>query len=261
MSNKSKTKKNNKIFYKRKKRFYTKKIGGTSEDRKEDQKEDRKEDRKEDQKEEEEAIQKIKKEVEIEKKQFASENNILAKTKDVALNMAAKTVDKVEDLLGVDLTDPNLVEKNKQEIQQLSKNAAEVGNLIAESVEPFAKPLIDKSINASEKILSKVGETGAKVMLNTATSIPGIGAVVGTYRSLGNLGDAIVSTVNTGSQLVTSVADTINASKKNFDRLLKEKEDILNRTKASIDEFTGGTRSYKLKKKVGTCKISKKNKR
>jgi hypothetical protein len=48
------------------------------------------------------------------------------------LNVAAKTADKVEDLMGIDLTDPNLVKKNKEEIQQIGKNAAELGNLVAD---------------------------------------------------------------------------------------------------------------------------------
>lgn len=229
-----KTKKNKKKYYMQKKRFFTKKKGkgGSSEGKKNiNFKEDNKN---------ESAIRDIKKEVEDEKMKFSNENSILAKTEDVALGVAAKTVDNVGDLLGVDLDDPKLVEKNKEQIQQISKNAAEIGNIVVESVEPFTKPLIDKSIKASEEILSDVGETGVKVLLNTAEEIPGVGIVIGTVRSLGNIGDALVSSVNAGSEVVASAADTINASVKNFDRLIKEKEDVLKRTKSSIDEFTGG---------------------
>ena len=184
-----------------------------------------------------------------EKTKYSNENSILAKTKDVAEGVAANTLDKVGDLFGVDLTDPNLLEKNKEEVKQISKNAAEMGNLVLESVEPFTKPLIDKSIKASGKILSEVGETGVKVVLNTLEEIPILGILVGTIRSAGNIGDAIVSSANAGSQVVTSAADTINASVKNFDRLLEEKEEILNRTKTSIDEFTGGSRLRFLSRK------------
>jgi hypothetical protein len=249
-----KTKKNKKNYYRKKKRFFTKKKGkgGSSEGKKNIHLKE----------ENETAIRDIKKEVEDEKTKFSNENSILAKTEDVALGVAANTVDNVGDLLGVDLTDPKLVEKNKEEIEQISKNAAEMGNIVVESIEPFTKPLIDKSIKASGEILSDVGETGVKVLLNTVEEIPGVGILVGTARSLGNIGDAVVSSVNAGSEVVTSAADTINASVKNFDRLIKEKEDVLNRTKSSIDEFTGGSRftsrsmekSIKKNKNVGKTK-------
>lgn len=233
MTNICKTKKNKKIYYRKKKRFFTKRKGGSLD--KDTNKEDTNN---------ESAIYDIKKEVEDEKKMnFSDENSILAKTEDVALGVAAKTVENVGDLLGVDLDDPNLVEKNKEQIQQISKNAAEVGNLVVESVEPFTKPLIDKTIKASEKILSSVGENGVKVLLNTAEAIPGVGIVIGSIRTMDNIGNAVVSSVNAGSEVVASSADTINASVKNFDRLIQEKEEILNRTKSSIDEFTGGSRS------------------
>jgi hypothetical protein len=259
--------------------FYTRKRGGSlnevkevkKEDKKEDKKdkeenkdkEDKKEDKEEkdkeedkeddkendkDEKEDKEAIEQIKEEVQDEKK-----SNILGKSSEIAQSVAANAIENVGNLIGIDLDDPNLIEENKEKIKQISENAAEIGSIVAESVEPFTKPLIDKTIKAGTEAATKIGEAGVKVALNTATEIPGVGIIVGSIRSLGNIGDAVVSSVNAGSEVITSASDTINQSVKNFDRLIKEKEDVLNRTKASIDEFTGGFRTKKNRKnKRGT---------
>ena len=235
--------------------FYTRKRGGSLNETKKDK--DKKEEKKDknevdDKKEEKndknkvenkEAIEQIKQEVQDEKN-----SNILGKSSEFAQGIAANAIDNVGNLIGLDLDDPNLIEENKEKIKQISKNAAEIGSIVAESVEPFTKPLIDKTIKAGTEAASKIGEAGVKVALNTATEIPGVGIIVGSIRSLGNIGDAVVSSVNAGSEVLTSASDTINQSVKNFDRLIKEKGDVLNRTKASIDEFTGGFRTKKNRK-------------
>ena len=200
-----------------------------------------------------EAIEEIKQEVQDEKN-----INILGKTGEIAEGVAVNAISNVGNLMGIDLEDPNLIEENKEKIQKISKNAAELGSIVVESVEPFTKPLIDKSIKAGEEAASKIAESGVKVILNTAEEIPGVGIVIGTIRSLGNIGDAIVSSVNAGSEVITSASDTINESVKNFDRLIKEKSDILNRTKASIDEFTGG---YKTKKNRNNRRMKRKTRK
>jgi len=253
--------KKTKKYRKKNSNFYKRKRGGSNEvkDDKVKEKEEVKDDKvkekeevkddKEDKenkvedKEDKEEIEQIKQEVKEEKN-----SNILGKSSEFAEGVAANAIENVGNLIGIDLDDPNLVEENKEKIKQISENAAEIGSIVAESVEPFTKPLIDKTIKAGTEAASKIGEAGVKVALNTATEIPGVGIIVGSIRSLSNIGDAIVSSVNAGSEVVTSASDTINASVKNFDRLIKEKGDVLNRTKASIDEFTGGFKTKKNRK-------------
>ena len=261
--------KKTKKYKKKHPRFYTRKRGGSLNNEnevKEKEKEDKedkdnvkeeenkevkdKNDKKEENdknemedKEDKEAVEQIKQEVQDEKN-----SNILGKSGEFAEGVAANAINNVGNLIGLDLDDPNMVQENKEKIKQISENAAEIGSIVAESVEPFTKPLIDKTIKAGTEAASKIGESSVKVILNTAEEIPGVGVVLGTIRSLGNIGDAVVSSVNAGSEVITSASDTINESVKNFDRLIKEKGDVLNRTKASIDEFTGGFRTKKNRK-------------
>jgi uncharacterized phage infection (PIP) family protein YhgE len=198
-------------------------------------------------------VEKIKEEVEAEKTIHlpnlglgeASEG-ILSTTGDLIEGATINTLEGMGELVGVDLTDPNLAENNKEKIDEITKNAVEIGTVALEAAAPFTDKLIDETVDAGGHAVSKMGEAGVKVLLNTAEEIPGVGIVIGTLRSLDAVGQAVLSSVNAGSEVVESASDTINASVKNFDRLIEEKENTENRVKASIDEFTGGsTRKYR----------------
>jgi hypothetical protein len=176
---------------------------------------------------------------------------ILATTGELIEGATVNTLEGVGELMGVDLTDPNLAEENKEKIQEITKNATEIGTVALEAAAPFTDKLIDESVDAGGHALSKMGEAGVKVLLNTAEEIPLVGIVIGTIRSLDAIGKAVLSSVNAGSEVVESASDTVNASVKNFDRLMEEKENTENRVQASIDEFTGGsTRKYKSRNKL-----------
>jgi hypothetical protein len=169
---------------------------------------------------------------------------ILATTGDLIEGATINTLEGVGELVGVDLTDPHLAEENKEKIQEITKNAAEIGTVALEAAAPFTDKLIDDSVEASGHALSKMGEAGVKVLLNTAEEIPGVGIIIGTLRSADAIGKAVLSSVNAGSEVIESSSDTLNATLKNFDRLMEEKEETENRVKASIDEFSGGS-TYK----------------
>ena len=215
---------------------------------------------------EKEEVEKIKQEVEAEK-QFQlpdlgleeTGEKIMENTGNIIEGAAINTLEGVGELVGVDLTDPDLAEKNKEKIEEITKNAAEIGTVALEAAAPFTDKLIDETVEASGKALSKMGETGVNVVLNTAEEIPGVGIVIGTLRSLDSISKAVLSSVNAGSEVIETASDTVNASVKNFDHLMEEKLNTENRIKASIDEFTGGSsRKQKHKKFIRTSSKTKK---
>jgi hypothetical protein len=73
--------------------------------------------------------------------------------------------------------------------------------------------------------------------LNTTQAIPGVGVVLGTARSLSNVGEAFLAASGAASQIVTASSDTINATSKNFQQLMKEKMNTVNRVSKSLDNF------------------------
>ena len=198
---------------------------------------------------------------------------LIQKSKQLAEGIAVNTLNNVGEFVGVDLENPASVQEKLDNMKrtlsdpETTKKMVELGVIALEATEPFAKPLIDKTVEAGSEAISKMGEAGVKVLLNTAEEIPGVGIVLGTVRSLNNVGEAIISSVNAGTEVITSTSDTINATTKNFKRLLKEKEDVLNRTQNSVNNFTqaggalklikGGTRKTWLKRNKKTKKSRK----
>ena len=194
---------------------------------------------------------------------------VVDKSKDLVEGVTVNAIDNTAELLGVDLknteetnkkldemkatiSDPETQEKAKEVIGETAK----LGAVAVEASKPFLDPLVDTINDESEKLLSKLGESSVKVLLNTAEEIPGVGVVIGTARSVSNIGEAIAASANTGSELVTATSDTINAATKNFKQLIDEKKNIEDRTNASINQFENPVNvpESKVPKRGGTKK-------
>jgi len=185
----------------------------------------------------EEGLEDIKEEREKRVNSFATGIGDSAIVKDsIALTEGAAVLalEGMGDLVGVDLEHP---EKTTEQLNTLVKNSAVIGEVALEAAEPFIQPMVDKTIDVASKSASKVGESGVKILLNTAEEVPGLGVVIGTVRSLSNLGEAVISMTDAASQITTTFSDTINASSRNFSNLLKQKGTIAQRTNDSIQTF------------------------
>ena len=206
---------------------------------------------------------------------------VVDKSKDLVQGVTANALNNTAELVGVDLT--NTEETNKKldemkatisdpETQEKAKEligeTAKVGAVAVEAAKPFLDPLVDTISDKSEKLLSKLGESSVKIMLNTAEEIPGVGVVIGTARSASNIGEAIAASANTGSELVTATSDTVNAATKNFEQIMDEKKNVEDRTNTSINQFEnpvnvpeskvpkrGGTKRMLFKKNKGTKRV------
>ena len=241
----------------------------------------------------EEIMKEVKEERQKEQQKTDSNTNeegLLGKTVDLTENIGAEVVDKSKDLVegvtanaidntgklvGVDLTDTEETNKKLDEIKatisdpetqektrELIGESAKLGAVAVEAAQPFLDPLVDTISDKSEKLLSKLGESSVKIMLNTAEEIPGVGVIIGTARSASNIGEAIAASANTGSELVTTTSDTINAATKNFKQIMDEKKNIEDRTNTSINEFENPVNvpESKVPKRGGTKKMFTKNK-
>jgi hypothetical protein len=182
-------------------------------------------------------------------------SEVVNKTKQIAASAALDSVDDVGKLIGVNIMKPKEIQAKLDNINQsihdpetiekvkdIAEGVAEIGGVLIESTKPFVEPMINNTIEAAGDAASKIGEAGVKVILNTAEEIPGVGVVIGTVRSISNIGEALVATANSGSEVVTDMADTVNASFKYFKELIKEKGDVVNRTVNSIKHFTNPKR-------------------
>lgn len=175
---------------------------------------------------------------------------ILKKTTDLVEGLTVKGVDHLAILLGVDFSNSQSISnkleqikaaindpKNKEKVREIVNEAAQVGAVAIEAAEPFIKPLVDKTTELGNEALSKIGESAVKIGLNTVEEIPGVGVVIGTVRSLSDAGEAFLAASNAANEVITTTSDSINAATKNFERLMKEKTDGLNRINDSVNKF------------------------
>jgi hypothetical protein len=178
------------------------------------------------------------------------DSKILDKATDLAEGLGVKTLEKAGNLVGIDITNPQQTNQkleqirktltnpeNINKIKEITSNIAEIGAVGIEASKPFITPLINTTVEKIKEAGSEVGEAAVKIALNTAEEIPGVGILVGTVRNLSNAGEAGLAAINAGSEIIKTTSDSINAATKNFNRLIKEKGELLNRTQNSINNF------------------------
>jgi len=175
---------------------------------------------------------------------------ILKKTRELAEGLIIKGVDEIGLLLGVDLYSSQSIgdkleeikmvladPKNKEKLKEIVSEAAKVGSVAIEAATPFIEPLLDKTVKLGRDAMTKISESAVKIGMNTAEEIPGVGVVIGTVRSLSDAGEAVLAASNAATEVITTTSDSINAATKNFERLMKEKMDGLNRISDSVNKF------------------------
>lgn len=200
------------------------------------------------------------------------ESKVLKKIVELSEGLTMKTIDNTAQYFNVDLNDSEQFKqrleelkmvlndpKNKKLMKEVVANFAQVGIVALEASEPFMDKLISDIFEKLTIMGNEFGEAGVKISLNTLEEIPGYGIIIGTIRSLSNAAEAVIASSNTASEIVTIAADTTNASLQNFDKLLKQKGDLLARTTESINQFSenmknmpgnvsgGSSKKYKIK--------------
>jgi len=202
------------------------------------------------------------------------DSKVLEKLTDLSESLAVKTIDKSAEYLNVDLKNSEQFKEkledlknifnnpeNKKLIGEVVANLSEVGVVALTAASPFITKLFEEITEKVKLIGSEFGETGVKVAMNTLGEIPGYGIIVGTIRSASNIGEAILASTNATAEVVTTASDTLNASMQSFDKLLKEKGDLINRTTDSINKFSENIKQMPLQQSGGGGGISRRYKK
>lgn len=184
------------------------------------------------------------------------DSHVMNKTIELSEGLAIKTIDNTAKFFDVDLNDSEQFRKrleelkvvlnspeNKELMREVAFNFSQVGIVALDAARPFIDDLITEIFAKLEVIGNEFGEAGVKIALNTLTEIPGYGVIIGTIRSVSNAAEAVLASSNAFSEVVTKTSDTINASVQNFDKLLKEKGDLIGRTTDSINKFSENMKS------------------
>lgn len=162
----------------------------------------------------------------------------------LAEGLAEKGIEQVGNAVGVDVTHPETIENKLHQIKNIISNPvikeeiAKIGEVVLESASPYIEPLKEKVIEKAQEVGQEIGKSAVQIALNTADEIPIVGLVISGVRSGNQAAKAALATVNATSEVVKDTADTINATAKNFERLVGEKIKIGDRISNSISEFT-----------------------
>jgi hypothetical protein len=200
------------------------------------------------------------------------DSKILKKIIELSESLTMKTIDNTANYFNINLNDSDQFKqrleelkmilndpKNKQLMREVVANFAQVGIVALEASAPFMDKLITDIFDKLTIMGNEFGEAGVKIGLNTIEEIPGYGVIIGTIRSVSNAAEALIASSNTASEIWTVAADTTNASVQNFDKLLKEKGDLLNRTTDSINKFSENMKSVPNNVSGGSRKQKKNN--
>jgi len=184
------------------------------------------------------------------------DSKVMQKVVDLSEALAIKTIDNTSEFLNIDLKDSEQLQKrleeikivlndpkNKELMREVVANFAQVGIVALDAAKPFIDDLIEEIFEKLKVVGNEFGEAGVKIALNTLEEIPGYGVIIGTIRSASNAAEAVLASSNAFSEVVTKTSDTINASVQNFDKLMKEKGDLINRTTDSINKFSENMKS------------------
>ena len=149
--------------------------------------------------------------------------------KNLANNAASIAFSGINSLTGVNIEDKvstnNALEKayetlsdpeTKENIKRVLGEGSQVAAIALEASGPAINKFMEKTTDALEKSANKLGEAAVSVALNTAASVPGVGAVVGAVRSADKGAQAMQSVFNAFSDTATAAGDTANEIKNKF---------------------------------------------
>ena len=169
--------------------------------------------------------------------------NIASKGVILGEGLIEKGIEKLGNVVGIDVAHPETIENKLHQIKNIISNPkikeeiSKIAEVAGEAIEPYIEPLQEKIVEKTKEVGEVLGKSAVQIGLNTVEEIPGIGIIVGTVRSIDQATKAGLSTANAFSEVSKEVADTINATTKNYKRLMEEKNKIGERINNSISEF------------------------
>jgi methyl-accepting chemotaxis protein len=99
--------------------------------------------------------------------------------------------------------------------------------------DPITKKVTDKLAGTFTKAGTKFGQSGVRIVSNTAEAVPGLGAAIAVANIANSAAQAVESVVEATNELSSTVKDTIRSIK----GIMGESSDITNRVDQSVNNF------------------------
>jgi hypothetical protein len=218
-------------------------------------------------------------------------SSAVSSAKNLALSTISSTASSARNLISSTLSSLENPETQKEIQEKVGKYANFLAIILKEATPALeaSRPAIEKLLlittESIEKLGDKIGSTIVNIGLNTFQEIPGLGVLIGTFRSLDKAVQAAQAIFNTGLKLVITSSDAVKEiiektqeANKNISSntqilssqiagtLKNKKKQILKQLSGSIEEFNDSTLNPKkflrkeIKKRSKTSKMAKRTK-
>lgn len=186
-----------------------------------------------------------------------TKSNILQILKSLPRGYAVKQIEKLGKYLGVDLSDKKDIDEKidkmiaalnlndpiiKQKLSKLTNEFAQVGQVAVDAVNPVFKKFTDNTVGTLTDASDKISKSAVKVATNALTAIPGVGTPIALAKTVDNLSDVLASASDASKKIVEDTTLSIDATQKNFAKLMNEKTQSTNN---SLQRINNAIEDYK----------------
>jgi hypothetical protein len=196
------------------------------------------------------AVKNIMEQVKSEKKLNLGNKEIFQNAQTLLKGLFLQATENIGKMANININDPSSVDEklkqikdalvnpeNKEKLKSIVSEFAVNASIALQALSPFLQEFTKEVVPIITKTASDVGESIVKVGLNTAEEIPGLGILIGTIRNIGNIGDAITSSTNAATEILTTSSDAIKGSLMNYKKLTEENMGRMQNINKSINEF------------------------
>lgn len=169
---------------------------------------------------------------------FPSVSNLPDQISTISKAMTIKSAEEFGDLIGVNLSDKEEVNRYLQEFKEALINPentketleiigalAKKAGLYLDASKPFLTPLIDTTVDQGSVAIEKFINSLSTIIGNSIKEIPGVGLMFATVQGAEKIGEAGLAIVNASVDVVKKGAETVEATKLNLEKTMKMSED------------------------------------
>lgn len=161
--------------------------------------------------------------------------NVLGRLLGVDISNPQDINSKLEEIRVI-VTDPEIREKVKIIVERM----VIIMDIALDAMEPYSKPLGEKLSNIYVNIASEFDTSLVRITKDVIAAIPGLNVIAALVDVSSMVSTTMINVYNAKLKMQDAVANTVEASSINYNKLLKERGELLNRTNESINQFSQG---------------------
>ena len=178
------------------------------------------------------------------------ENNAETAISNLITSAMISSIENIAGMMGIDITDADQTNEKLAQIKEtlsdpenlehmsiVIASSAQMAGVAVEALKPYLSELISTIVESLGSFGSNSVQAAVQVGMSAFQAIPIFGAIMSAGQTAITLFETGMSLTDTVANITTVTSDTTNAVVTNFNRLKKEKEQLLERSEKSIKEY------------------------